>query len=254
VEREEARSSGLERVSASDALTAEVLDLIQRQGLKAGARLPTVQALAARFAVAGPTVRESLRRLEAIGVLEMRHGSGVYVRNGERRAVLANPYQRDLDPDVLLNLLDARLLIEPHLAELTALRADARQLEELEELVRRGAELLDADEARLSVVNLGLHRAVARASGNAILAQVIDSLLELYEPEQRVILRLYDNRERDHAEHAEIVDAIRGRDGALAAELMSRHLHGVRSVVAARAVETRGKGRQRDMQRGGRST
>ena len=56
-----------------------------------GNRLPSTRALAERFAVAMPTVRESLRRLQTTGAIEIRHGSGVYVSEAVDRLVLPNP-------------------------------------------------------------------------------------------------------------------------------------------------------------------
>jgi GntR family transcriptional repressor for pyruvate dehydrogenase complex len=224
------------RPSGSDMLTEQVLDLIERDGLRPGDRLPTVQALAGRFSVAAPTMREVLRRLQAVGVVEMRHGSGVYVRHAGRRVVLPNPYPGRLKIETILDLLDARLLIEPHLAGLAA-NADEAAIAELAKLIDDAGQLLEGrEDARLSAVNLGFHRAVARCAGNSVLVQVIDTLLDLYGPEQMEILRLYADRVHDHSEHAAILEAIQAHDPALASERMQRHLEGVRTVIAARAA------------------
>jgi GntR family transcriptional regulator, transcriptional repressor for pyruvate dehydrogenase complex len=223
------------RPSGSDLLTEQIVQLIERDGLRPGDRLPTVQALAGRFAVAAPTMREALRRLQAVGVVELRHGSGVYVRHVGRRVVLPNPFPGRLEIETILDLLDARVLIEPHLAGLAA-HADEAAIAELAELLERAGKLLEGSHDKpLSVANLGFHRGVARCSGNAVLGQVIDSLLDLYEPEQMEILRLYADRVHDHEEHVAILQAIQAHDPALASERMQRHLEGVRTVVAARA-------------------
>lgn len=222
------------RPTGSDLLTEQVVELIDRERLEPGDRLPTVQALADRFSVAAPTMREALRRLQAVGVVEMRHGSGVYVRHGGRRVVLPNPYPGRLKHDTILDLLDARLLIEPHLAHLAA-RAGEEEIDELAQLIAHAGELLeDGGDDELSATNLDFHRGVARCGGNVVLAQVIDSLLDLYMAEQMEVMRLYADRAHDHEEHAEILKAIQANDPALASERMQRHLEGVRSVVAAR--------------------
>jgi GntR family transcriptional repressor for pyruvate dehydrogenase complex len=223
------------RPSGSDWLTEQVVELIEREGIEPGSRLPTVQALAQRFSVAAPTMREALRRLQAVGVVEMRHGSGVYVRHGGRRVVLPNPYPGRLKVETILDLLDARLLIEPHLARAAA-AADDAAIAELEALMTRAGRLLQGElDDELSRTNLAFHRGVARCGGNVVLAQVIDSLLDLYEAEQLEILRLYGDRRHDHAEHKQVLEAIQAHDAQLAAERMRRHLEDVRAVVAARA-------------------
>jgi GntR family transcriptional repressor for pyruvate dehydrogenase complex len=229
------RSAYAVRRSSSDLLTEQIVELIEREGLGPGDRLPTVPALAARFAVATPTMREALRRLQAVGVVDMRHGSGVYVRHAGRRVVLPNPFPGRLKIETIFDLLDARLLIEPHLAGLAA-AADDSAIAELAELIERAARLLEGEQdVPLTAANLGFHRGVARCGGNAVLGQVIDTLLDLYEPEQMEILRLYADRAHDHEEHVAILQAIQGHDPALASERMQRHLEGVRTVVAERA-------------------
>src|SRR3954451_14182621 len=148
------------RPSGSDMLTEQILDMIERDGLAPGDRLPTVQALAARFAVAPPTMREALRRLQAVGVVEMRHGSGVYVRHAGRRVVLPNPLPGRLKIETILDLLAAGRLMEPHLAGLAA-DADEAAIADLARLIDDAGRLLEGSEdARLSAANLGFHRGV----------------------------------------------------------------------------------------------
>lgn len=220
------------RTTLSDNLTRLVLDLIRSEGLRSGDRLPPVRSLAERFSVATPTVREALRRLQAIGVVELRHGSGVYVRNDQERIVLSNPGHRELDAAATLDLLEARLLLEPHLAGLAAENADELRVAELGRHLDRAEHCLDGeDDNALHRANMEFHRAVAACSGNSILSQVMDSLVELYSSEQRAILKIYDDRSRDYREHREIYAAIRSRDSELAYGEMHRHLKGVKQIV-----------------------
>jgi GntR family transcriptional regulator, transcriptional repressor for pyruvate dehydrogenase complex len=220
------------RPSVSDYVTEQLLELIGAED--EGSRLPSVLALARRLAVAAPTVRESLRRLEAIGVVEIRHGSGVYVRNAGGRMLLANPYSGPLAARTILELLDARLVIEPTVAGRTAVNASDDEILELGEILDEAAKLLEGHDALLHGVNMAFHRGVASFAGNAILAQTVDSFVDLYTAEQLVILRLYDNRSRDHEEHVAIYGAIRQRDADGASELMRQHLEDVLTVLEDR--------------------
>ena len=92
----------LVRQTLSDALTERLLVLIRDEGLRPGDRLPSARALAERFAVATPTVREALRRLQATGAIEIRHGAGVYVSDAVDRLVLPNPNMPELHGEQLL--------------------------------------------------------------------------------------------------------------------------------------------------------
>lgn len=222
------------RPNAADELTQDLIDLLKQEGLQPGDRIPSVTALAGRFAVAPQTIREALRRLQALGLLDFRHGSGVYVREPLARVIVSNPYTGQLDPDVLLDLIDARLLIEPHLACLAVVRGGADAIAELERILDLADQSLEGQDEALSSLNLDFHRAIARLSGNKVLGQTMESLLDLYAAEQMMILQVYDNRERDAREHRAVLTAIRGGRPDLAAEQMREHLTGVRTVVEAR--------------------
>jgi GntR family transcriptional repressor for pyruvate dehydrogenase complex len=241
------------RPNAADELTFELIDLLKEQALEPGDRLPSVTALANRFAVTPPTIREALRRLQALGFLGFRHGSGVYLREPLERVIVSNPYSGQLERDVILDLIDARLLIEPHLARLAVARGGKADIAELERILDRADQALHGQDDLLSDLNLGFHRAIARLSGNSVLSQTMDSLLDLYAAEQLVILKVYDDRERDAREHRAVFEAIRDGRPDLAAERMRKHLTEVRAVVEERLGSGRGRrqpARRTSMKRG----
>ncbi len=222
------------RSTLSDGLIRDVLDLIRGEDLKPGDRLPTVRDLAERFSVAAPTMREALRRLQASGVLELRHGSGTYVRNGQERVVVVNPNHGELEPDRVLDLLEARLLIEPHLASMATREADREDITRLEQILREAEQHINRDDVLSHRANASFHCAIANFSRNLILAQVIESLMELYSSEQLTIISFYEDRSADHEEHLAILAAIRNRDEAQARELMRQHILGLKSLVEDR--------------------
>lgn len=223
------------RSTASDLLTERVVELLRTQDLAPGDRLPSVQALARRFGVAGPTMREVLRRLQAVGMLEIRHGSGVYVRRRAASLILPNPHPGRLERQVILDLLDARSLIEPSLAGLAAEHGTEIEVRELEAILERAKGNLEGGvDWLLGRLNMDFHRAVARASQNLILGPVIDSLCSIYQDEQLLVLRLYNNRVRDYQQHVGILDAIRSHDPDGAQRLMDRHLRDVKGVFLER--------------------
>ncbi len=229
-----ARSAGPPRSSVADYLTEQVLGLIREQRMRAGDRLPTVQEMARRCAVSVPTMREAMRRLEAVGIVDMRHGSGSYVLEGALRMVMPNPDPGPLESDSVIELLDARILIEPRLAELAGARATGSELAELGRLLGEAARRLSGDDEGLQVLNLSFHRAVAAMSGNRVLSHIIDSILDLYAGEQLVIMRVFANRAGDHQQHVRIQDALQSRSPELAGRLMRGHLVEIREVMRAR--------------------
>ncbi len=218
-----------------DELTDRILAHIRDEGLHPGDRLPSNRALSERFLVATPTLREALRRLEATGAVEMRHGSGVYVRADLSRLIMVNPNRLRLEGTAILDLLEARELIEPHLAESAARHATDVQLDELAASLDRAGQALGQD-AALHAANMAFHRTLGRLAGNRALAQVLDSLIDLHDEEQRHIQALYGDRDHDHEVHLAILAAVRGRAPVKARRLMVEHLRDVRQVVT-RALE-----------------
>lgn len=226
------------RPDLSSYLVQQIMAIIQSGNLQPGDRLPPTRILAERFSVATPTLREALRRLQAHGVVDIRHGSGIYVRNERERFVLANPHHARLEPTVILNLLDARLLIEPHLAGLAARHATDADIVTLGQILDDAERYLVDQDEKLHGVNMAFHAAIACASCNHVLRQVIESLIELFTSEQKAILRLYGERGLDHRQHREILAAIRDREPDQASERMAEHLRDVRSVVESSLSRT----------------
>lgn len=226
--------SEVARPSLSDALTERVLGLIRTQDLRPGDRLPSTRDLSQQFAVTVPTLREALRRLEVTGAIEMRHGSGVYVGPDLDRVVFPNPNVRELRGDRLLQLLEARLLIEPPSAALAAARATPGDVTRLRTVLNEAGKHLRGADAELHEANMTFHRATAQAAGNGVLGEVLDSLLRVHALEQQEILQLFDDRIRDFEEHAAILEAIERHDTDAAQDLMRRHLQDVQVVIEQR--------------------
>lgn len=231
-----ARPNGMHG-SLADRLARQVLQLIKDEQLDAGERMPSVRDLAERFSVATPTMREALTLLQMAGNLDIRHGSGVYVRDAEPRLLLSNPYGAELDGETILQLLSARKIVEPAAAELAAEAAGDEQLARLADLLQSAEAYLVGDasaDASLMVVNMSFHRGIADASGNRVLAEVVHTLTEVRVKEQMAVLDLYNDRQRDHAQHRQILAALEARDGETARALMLEHLDEVQSVVLQR--------------------
>jgi GntR family transcriptional repressor for pyruvate dehydrogenase complex len=227
-----AASLPIERTNLQEAVTRRILDIIRGAALQPGDRLPPARALAERCAVAVPTVREALRRLEATGVVEIRHGSGIYLRPSFNRVVLPNPNLATLHRDTISDLLQARILLEPPMAALAAERAADAELDELGSLLNTAEACVRArDDTTLHEINMSFNRRITTLSGNKVVSQILDSLTQVYRPEQREILDLYNDRKRDYAEHRQILDALHRHASEDAHDLMRHHLADVRAIV-----------------------
>ncbi len=223
--------------SAAPSLSEQIADgivaMIRDQGLGPGDALRSSRELAVHFEVTTPTVREALRRLEATDVIRFRHGSGTYVGDGIGRRLLSNPHVREAGPQAVLELIDARILIEPQLA---AAAARSRTDVDLAALDAAAANALRPQRGTERPA-LHFHVALAAATGVPLVRETVEALLQVREREQIEIRLRYDDRERDHAEHLAILQAVRDADPDAAERLTRDHLTAIRDSIATERPE-----------------
>jgi GntR family transcriptional repressor for pyruvate dehydrogenase complex len=137
-----------------------------------------------------------------------------------------------------VELLQARALIEPPVAALAARDRTEDALERMDRQLATAAELISSgDRARLAEVNMGFHRSLAQASGNATLAEVVESVTVVNVREHLEILRIHGDRQTDLEEHRAILAAVRAGDADLAERLTREHLEDVLAVIHQRAQQ-----------------
>ncbi|MFE7572786.1 FadR/GntR family transcriptional regulator [Streptomyces sp. NPDC057539] len=216
-------------LSLSEHLADSIVEIIRTERLAPGDALASSRDLARRFDVTTPTVREALRRLEATGVVEFRHGSGTYVGPGSERRLLANPHLPHGSRESVLELVEARLVLEPAIA---AAAARTRVPEAVERLRTASANALHPPRESPGAW-VHFHVALAAASGNALLREAVEALLQVRAREQVEIRHRYNDRARDHAEHVGIFEAVRDGDADTAERLTRDHLGFIREAVLA---------------------
>jgi DNA-binding FadR family transcriptional regulator len=185
-------------------------------------KLPSERKLAEQFGVARGVVREAIKRLEMQGLLEVRQGSGV--RAVQRLHEPLSTSLRFLIPDLeerLRQLTDARIAIEPAVAEAAARnakRADLVELWRLQEAFEQAPDLQTAVQ-----IDCAFHRALAAISGNEVFKLMLESTAELRrESKTRTIGKVGKKVAVRH--HRSIIEAIADKDPKAAAEAMRKHL------------------------------
>ena len=203
--------------SAGSALqvVSYVRGLIERKELRPGDRLPAERELAEQIGVSRPTLRMGLHALAAMGCVQSRHGSGTFIPEGPP-SLGSEPLslQAALHDFTHDQMYDARRILEVGAAGLAAECATPDQIASLD------------DPHRFLVHDIDFHRLVAAASGNPIIAAVVEMVSALYYDQRRTTAERASDRDlRDAAEsHREIFQAIRARDGEAARRAMNDHL------------------------------
>ena len=217
--------------SLPDKLARQIRGTIQSGNYRRGDRLPPIVEMAKRFEVGQPSIREALKKLEAMGVVQIRHGSGVFVTRSEEVLVLASPdYAGTVTKKLLLDLIRARIPIEIQSVADCVKNATPEQVKELKRILASAGKHLGDDEV-LNTVNMEFHGKIAEASGNSVTAQLLAVLHEIFTDEQRLILGIFGSREDDHKDHVQILKAIEKRDESLAVERMRSHLEAVHASI-----------------------
>ncbi len=227
-------------MSVTDQAIAQIKQMIVSGELSPGDRLPKESDLAARLGLSRSSLREAVRALTLIRILDTRQGDGTYVTSLEP-AILTDALSFLVDfhqDSTVLALLEVRRVLEP---AATAMAAQRITEDELAELSRLLDEMAVCETVEEFVENdLTFHRTIAAASGNAVLASLLDSLSG---PTSRA--RIWrgvtqaDAVQRTRAEHTAIYDALEHRRPDVARAWATVHVAGVEAwlELAAQPVE-----------------
>lgn len=208
-----------------------LLRAFRKSRWRAGERLPPERALAEEFGIGRTTVRRVLAALEREGRIRRRVGQGTFVTVPPEEEVTAT--LRLSPPPSPADILELRLMIEPQIAALAALRATDPAIAHLRRLAVQGAAAPDWKE--WESVDSGFHTALAESARNPLLTGVLETLNVIRRRPDWGDLRRTTLTPADQAaysaQHVALVDAIARRDPSRAAESMRAHLAAVRKTM-----------------------
>lgn len=211
-----------------ETIIEQIAALVHDGQLTNGDRFPTERALQEKWRVSRPILREAFRALEMQGIVESRPGGGRYLR-AER---IPHPAEfRGLrltdSRETLLHIWQAREAVEVKAAGLAAANASRGQLAAIGRPLRM-LETMTPEAYRRGDVNLDFHSAIARASGNPVLEQVILDLLGRFHETGFTDLAGPEDWTGLQADHQPVYDAIAAGDLGAAENAMAAHFEGLR--------------------------
>jgi len=213
-------NSGLLSPVKSQTLDSAVIDAlaayVEEARIGPGDKLPSERMLCERLQVSRPTVREALKRWEALGIVEMRKGSGVYLRKAVGRNIVHVPLVLSRSSNVkdLLHGLQVRRALEGEAAAICAASASADRIATIEKA-------LDRMEAAHAVGNSSeedweYHQSIIEATGNPLFTQIVQSMRDLVHQFWENPLQIPNFAEASFPFHRTMFDAIARRDPATA--------------------------------------
>lgn len=221
-------------------IVEQIKELIASGKIKPGDRLPPERELAELFKASRNSVRDAIRVLEQMGLIDSRQGDGTYIRSVTAEEVTA-PLALCLlqSRTQMRELWEVRRVLEPALAEAAAVRVTEEELDEL-------AAILDAQQRKVEAGLLALeedaafHYGIAQAAGNGVMLRVMDTLVDLLRQSRERSLQQHDRPVYSHAGHVRILAALRRREPATARIEMLHHLREIEERVFATAPDEEG--------------
>lgn len=225
------------------AVTDEAIDKIKQMivsgRLGPGQRLPREPDLAAELGLSRNSLREAVKALSMVRILEVRQGDGTYVSSLEPQVLLdAMGFLMDFhSDDSVLHFLQVRRILEPAATAMAAALMPADEVAALRDTVAQDS--LTTSVTDLVARDLAFHSAIAKAAGNPVLAGMLDSISM---PTQRA--RVWRGLTQEDAvaktieQHHGILDAIEANDTVLAASSATVHIAGVEAWLRRAQVAT----------------
>lgn len=215
---------GWRRHGPGTEVTRRLLDYLLSGKLKPGDRLPSERQLAETLTIGRSTVRESVKFLSFLGILEQRVGDGTYLSSSS-----SDLFPAVIEWGLLLgerrldDLIEARFELEVLLAGWAAERRSAEQLRRLRELI---ADMRSAgkDFDRYVEADIAFHLALAEASGNQVLAGVLANVRSLLQAWAARVIHTAKETRSSLAMHKPILKAVEAGDAEAARSAMTAHM------------------------------
>lgn len=229
------RNGGVQSLKLSDQVTRVIAGRIVNGDIGVDDIAPTEQDICAEFGVSKTTAREVIGALASRGLVTVRHGRRMEIREFSEWNHL-DPLLLELNHDpgavrqTLGDLHDLRMLLEPEIAARAALMATDEQLERMRRAVERMENLEEDPDAYLEI-DVDFHSEIASATGNVVLAFVLDSVRELLRVSRRVT-NLINAMPETTVAHRRIYEALLAREPETARQAMRAHLLTVTEVWA----------------------
>lgn len=199
--------------------------------LKPGDVLPPERELTRKFGVSRGSVRDAIRSLELIGLVEPRQGMGTLICEPSAD-VLLSPLAAIIRQKrkLVRELLDVRKIIEPALARRAAVHATPAQITEMEELLERQREKVQRGELSIDE-DTEFHYRIAQAADNSVLLRIVDVLMDMLRETRQRSLQTRGRPQKSLAGNRRILAALKRHDPAASAASMLRHLEEIEHIV-----------------------
>jgi len=227
-----AKENPIKKISISESVLKTIVELIRNGDLKPGDKLPSIQLFSEKLQVGASSVREALKQLQVMGVIEIKQGEGTFVKERVGMDSLSNylGYLLDLKKQDILHLMEVRKIVERGAVALAAERASEDEINRLGNMIQRMREIID-EPTEFAEENVKFHLAITETSKNPILSLIFNSVYDLFMKEQEVVAKILDLKYESIESHINIWTAIKNHNIKKAIKEMEKHLNHVQKAI-----------------------
>jgi GntR family transcriptional regulator, transcriptional repressor for pyruvate dehydrogenase complex len=221
---ESQHDSPIPRANLTEEIVTRIISLITDLAMQPGDKLPTERELVARFGVGRSSIREAVKILNALGIVRIVAGAGMFVGTGNL-SLLAKPLSLGFlrDGRSASELIEARRLLEVELAGLAAERANPEEVASIKDHLAE-MRLHRADVERYTESDMRFHLAVARGAHNEVLLDLLETLQHIIRKWMFKSIEEVEGMPSSIDEHVPIHDTIAAHDSGGARAAMNDHL------------------------------
>ncbi len=228
----------LRRPALNEAVRNYVKRYIVEHGLTAGDPLPPETQLALELGVGRSSVREAVKALQSLGIVEVRHGEGLYVREYNFDPILETiGYGLRLDTKMLSELAQVRFLLERAAIEEAVLRITPHDLALLDDVIAAWTKRLGSTQSHVDL-DREFHRILYGALNNQILTKLIEVFWIAFEAVNDPIIQEEIPSQLELQAHQAILEAVKARDPKLAQQRLMQHFENLQQRIT-RATNSR---------------
>jgi len=215
----------LNRKNLNDQVIEIILGKIRDGELKPGERLDSQDELAVKLGVSRSTVREAFSKLASMGVIDILHGQGTFVKKVQDYSYMDNLLAslNLLDKDSILHVLEVRKVIESSTVQLAAEKADGEDIEKLSEIINDMGKLLD-DPKEYNRVDRDFHLEIARVGSNPVLLRLLYIILNSFHEELSSSVVAAESLDHSYETILQVMEGIREHDPEKAVSSMNKHI------------------------------
>lgn len=221
-----------EKTSRSERIVLQIRELIASGKLKTGDKLPPERELAGIFNVSRTSVREAIKTLATMGLIEIKKGHGVFVREATLDSIINNVADAlVLSKEEMKQLFEIRKVLETQAAAWAAERATEEEIEDIIQLIQEVKSQKKLDLALARDYDARFHTKIIMASHNNVLLKMMSGLFDVLDKVRTKTAIVPGRAAKSINDHEAIANAISERDAQKASEAMYKHIESVQQTM-----------------------